>query len=217
LLAQDYDEASAILLEYLKVHPAENAYDDLLLPALSYTKADRRRGRLTLRQEQFVFASVQALQEELDPDARDSPTAAEPQIHIVGCAAGGVADSLSLACLFHLVDRQRFDCEILSDAVLASETITWVAARAPAGVVIAVLPPGGLARSRYLCKRLRAAFAPLKIFVLCWRHAGEQRHEAQSFLAAGADSVSSTMLEARAQIGNLAVVVAAPTNAKIGA
>jgi predicted PurR-regulated permease PerM len=217
LLAQDYDEALAILLEYLKDHPAENAYDDLLLPALSYTKADRRRGQLTLRQEEFVFASVPALQEELEVDARDSPTASEPQIHIVGCAAGGAADSLSLACLFHLVDRQRFHCEILSDAVLASEAITWVAARAPAAVVIAVLPPGSLARSRYLCKRLRAAFAQLKIFVLYWRRPGDQRHEAQSFLAAGADSVSSTVLEARAQIGNLAVVVAMPTNAKIGA
>ena len=217
LLAQDYDEASALLMEYLKEHRAENAYDDLLLPALSYAKADRRRGQLTERQEQFVFASVQALQEEIDIDAGNSPIAAEPQIHIVGCAAGGVADSLSLACLFHLVDRQRFDCEILSDAVLASETITWVAARAPAAVVIAVLPPGGLARSRYLCKRLRAAFAQLKILVLYWHHPSDQRHEAQSFLAAGADSVSSTVLEARAQIGNLAIVVAAPTSVKIGA
>jgi glycerophosphoryl diester phosphodiesterase len=115
--------------------------------------------------------------------------------------------------LFDLLDRQRFACEILSNLVLASEIIARVAERAPAAVVIAVLPPGGLARSRYLCKRLRAAFPQLKIIVLCWHSGVDQRPEIQIFLAAGADAVSVNLLDARAQISNLAVIAAAPIGA----
>jgi AI-2E family transporter len=212
MLAQDYDEASAILTDYLNDHPAENAYDELLVPVLSYAKADRRRGQLTVRQEESVFASVQALQEELTLPRCDTPTPPQ-QIRIVGCAAGGETDSRSLSLLFDLLDRQRFACEILSNLVLASEIIARVAERAPAAVVIAVLPPGGLARSRYLCKRLRAAFPQLKIIVLCWHSGVDQRPEIQIFLAAGADAVSVNLLDARAQIGNLAVIAAAPIGA----
>ena len=40
-------------------------------------------------------------------------------------------------------------------------------------MVIAVLPPGGIARSRSLCRQLRARFAQLKILVLCWQYAGD--------------------------------------------
>ena len=212
MLAQDYDEASAILTDYLNDHPAENAYDELLVPVLSYAKADRRRGQLTVRQEESVFASVQALQEELTLPRCDTPTPPQ-QIRIVGCAAGGETDSRSLSLLFDLLYRQRYACEILSNLVLASEIIARVAERAPAAVVIAVLPPGGLARSRYLCKRLRAAFPQLKIIVLCWHPGVDQRPEIQIFLAAGADAVSVNLLDARAQISNLAVIAAAPIGA----
>ena len=212
MLAEDYDEASAILTEYLADHAVESAYDELLLPVLSYAKADRRRGRLTPRQEDCVFTLMQALQEELTTNGIDTPTAPSPHIRIVGCAAGGEADRRSLSFLFDLLDRQRFDCEILSDVVLASETIARVAARAPAAVVISVLPPGGLARSRYLCKRLRAAFAQLKIIVVCWNPNGDQRQETEGFIAAGADLVSANLLDARAQIGNLAVIASVPNS-----
>jgi len=71
-------------------------------------------------------------------------------------------------------------------------------------MVIAVLPPGGMARSRSLCKQLRARFAQLKILVLCWQCAGDQPQIQQSFIAAGADWVSFNLLETRAQIGTLA-------------
>ena len=68
MLALDYDEVSVIWENFLRDEPPETAYDALLLPALSYAKADRRRGRLSERQEKFIFATAQALQEELNSD-----------------------------------------------------------------------------------------------------------------------------------------------------
>lgn len=41
LLAKDQDEAAAIVEEYLRTHPVEQVYDDLLVAALSHAKRDR--------------------------------------------------------------------------------------------------------------------------------------------------------------------------------
>ena len=62
---------------------------------------------------------------------------------------------------------------------------------------------GGLAQARYLCKRLRASFPDQKIVVIRWGlpdNAGQRREE---LLAAGADLVAITLLEARTQLAAL--------------
>ena len=205
MLALDYDEVSVIWENFLRDEPPETAYDALLLPALSYAKADRRRGRLTVRQEKFIFATAQALQEELN-SAGISQKAKLPPAHrtrIIGCPAEDDADERALFFLCDLLDPLRFDCEVVADAKLAAETIAGLGPR-EAVLVIAVLPPGGIARSRSLCKQLRARFAHLKILVLCWQCAGDQSQVRQSILAAGADWVCFNLLETRAQIASLA-------------
>jgi hypothetical protein len=51
---------------------------------------------------------------------------------------------------------------------LTGELLDRVAERRPAAVCIATIPPGGLAHTRYLCKRLRSRFPDLKILVGRW-------------------------------------------------
>jgi predicted PurR-regulated permease PerM len=206
MLARDYDEVSAIWENFLRDQPSEKVYDALLLPALSYAKADRRRGRLSERQEQFIFSTAQALQEELmrtDLGHEAKPVPAQ-RIRIIGCPAEDDADERALFFLRDLLDPLRFDCQIVANAQLAAETIIRLGAGEPPMLVIAVLPPGGMARSRSLCKLLRGRFAQLKILVLCWQCAGDQAQIQQSFIAAGADWVSFNLLETRGQIGNIA-------------
>ena len=57
LLAMDQAEAEEIVEEHLKSHPAEQIYDDILVPALNSARRDRELGRLTEDGEQFVFLS----------------------------------------------------------------------------------------------------------------------------------------------------------------
>jgi hypothetical protein len=64
-------------------------------------------------------------------------------------------------------------------------------------ICIAALPPGGLAQTRYLCKRLRARFPNLKIAVGRW---GTGSEDSNSILLAGADKVGTTMIETREQM-----------------
>jgi hypothetical protein len=72
-----------------------------------------------------------------------------------------------------------------------------------------------LAQARYLCKRLRASFPHQKIVVIRWglpENAGQRREE---LLAAGADVVAITLLEARAQVAALVSSVAPVHDAKV--
>ncbi|HEX4988779.1 MAG TPA: hypothetical protein VFW91_08380, partial [Candidatus Binatia bacterium] len=59
-------------------------------------------------------------------------------------------------------------------------------------------PPGGLAQTRYICKRLRKRFPNLKIIVGRWGSRNE--NNGNSLLAAGADKVGTTMVETRDQV-----------------
>ena len=55
LLAKDQDEATDLVEEYLKTHPAEEVYDRVLLPALALAKENEGRGELTPADEEFIF------------------------------------------------------------------------------------------------------------------------------------------------------------------
>ena len=106
--------------------------------------------------------------------------------------------------LCDLLDPLRFDCEIVANAKLATETIAGFAGPEPVVLVIAVLPPGGMARSRSLCRQLRARFRHLKVLVLSWQYVGDQNLIRQSFISAGADSVSFSLVETRALLADFA-------------
>ena len=57
--------------------------------------------------------------------------------------------------------------------------------------------PGGLANTRYLCKRLRARFPNLKILAGRWGLRRGLEENRDQLLEAGADEVANTLLETR--------------------
>ena len=79
----------------------------------------------------------------------------------------------------------------------------WIGEKSPAMICIAAVPPGGLAQTRYLCKRLRARFPNLKIAVGRW---GTGSEDSNSILLAGADKVGTTMIETREQMIQLSQI-----------
>ena len=72
-------------------------------------------------------------------------------------------------------------------------------------ICIAAVTPGGLAQTRYLCKRLRASFPDLKIAVGRWGTASEDKN---AILLAGADKVGTTVIETREQMIQLCQISA---------
>lgn len=214
LLAGDQDEAEEILEEYLESHPKERVYDDVLIPALKDAKRDLVLGKIEENNQQFVFGATRAILEELpslepkisakakasveSTSVGANPSADAPQIRIVGCPVRDEADELALLMCGQLLTPPRYAMEVLADEALTSEMVDHVAEKRPALVCIVSLPPGGLAQTRYLCKRLRVRFPDTRILVgRLGTQAGNHR---DALLAAGADKVATTMIELRDQV-----------------
>jgi predicted PurR-regulated permease PerM len=216
LLAMDQAEAAEIVEEHLKTHPQEQLFDGVLIPALSHARRDRELGRLTEDGEQFVFRATREILEDLNSLKPESSSELSdsskttttdgnspvifPKVRILGCPAHDEADELALLMFRQLLDSTRYEVEIMSDAMLTAEVVARIGEKSPAMICIAAVPPGGLAQTRYLCKRLRARFPDLKIAVGRW---GTGSEDSNSILLAGADRVGTTMIETRDQMVQL--------------
>jgi predicted PurR-regulated permease PerM len=212
LLAMDQAEAAEIVEEHLKDHPEEQLFDGVLIPGLSHAGRDRELGRLTEDGEQFVFRATREILDDLnslkpqtssETDLSKTATIDEnspvilPKVRILGCPAHDEADELALLMIRQLLDSTRYELEIMSDAMLTAEVVAVIGEKSPAVICISAVAPGGLAQTRYLCKRLRARFPNLKIAVGRW---GAETEDSNSILLAGADKVGTTMVETREQI-----------------
>jgi predicted PurR-regulated permease PerM len=213
LLAMDQTEAADIVIDFLKTHPPEQLYDEIMIPALNLARLDRARDGLSDEQEQFIWQQMRSIIESITKPAADvaawpnaeiheSETSAAARAPVLGCPARDEADELALLMFQHLVDRSRYTMEIVG-AELVSEVIEQVA-KNPLGIIlIAAVQPGGLAHARYLCKRIRGKFADIKIIVGLWHFRGDAASARESLIGAGADQIGMNLLESRDQLNNV--------------
>jgi len=216
LLARDQDEAAQLALAQAKTSPPEQVYDELLMPALNYVKRDRERDYLTEADEQFVLRATREIVEDLgerqapEPAQERAEGPAPARVRILGCPGHDEADRLALEMLSHLLDPAVWEVEVLSLELLSAELVALAGEKAPAVICIGALPPGGLAHTRYLCKRLRARLPEAKIVVGRWGLKGNVEQNQEQLREAGADQVATTLLETRKYLSTWLPVLARP-------
>ena len=216
LLATKQDDAAHIVEEYLKTNPPEQVYDEVLVPALNFARLDRERGSLTDADEQFVFQATRAIVENINSKqqasalktdgsgiAIEESSSLRPKVPILGCPARDGADEVALLMFQQLLHSTRYDIELIAQEKLASEIVARAAEKKTGLVCIAAVQPGGLDQARYLCKRLRSQFPDVKIAVGLWGFQNNLEESRNSLLSAGADEVSTNLVETRDQITNL--------------
>jgi predicted PurR-regulated permease PerM len=221
LLAMDQDEAAEIVEEHLATHPKEQIFDDLLIPTLNYAKRDFAFDRMAESEQQFVLQATRQIVEDLDGSAPEkasldapsttkaNPAVAKPEgdtpkVRIMGCPVRDEADELALLMLQQLLDPGHYELEIIADELLAAEIIDQIAEKKPALICLASLPPGGLAQTRYLCKRLRARFPDSKLIVGRW---GSRTDNSNVMADAGADKTGNKIIETRDHIIQLSQIL----------
>jgi predicted PurR-regulated permease PerM len=210
LLARDQDEATRIVLTQAETQPLEVVYDQFLLPALSYAKRDREHDALTDSDEQFIMRAISEIVEDLDepivrPEAETIPTSASERDDVIpavkgfvlACPARDANDQLASEMLRRLLDPAKWDVQVVPVDTLAAEFIELAAQRPDGIVCVGSLPPGGLAHTRYLCKRLRAHLPDVKILVGRWGFKGNVQQAQEKLRQAGADHVETTLAETR--------------------
>lgn len=206
LLAEDEDEAVDIVEEYVKTHPVETVYDELLVPALTLAGRDRARGHLTVEEERIVVRATRALLERFDESAlapavrgdEAAPVARSAAgLRVLGCPARDDADEVALLMFRALCAPTGAEVRAVSAAMLSAEVVSAVGEQPPDVVLVAGLAPGGLSQARYLCKRLRAAVPALPIVVGRWCSEEDTQAVRTALLAAGATDVGFTLIDTR--------------------
>jgi predicted PurR-regulated permease PerM len=213
LLARDQDEATALVEEFVRAHPPEVVYDRVLVPALSLAKGDRESDELTPDAEQFVYRATRDILDELaaapPPDTLAGDETAPPEAApallakalVLGCPARDEGDELTLDMLAQLLGPCDCRFEVIPAGTPVGELASRVKRDRPAVLCVAALPPGGLAQTHLLCKRLRAQFPRLKILVGLWGVTENREGLAERLRSAGADQVVGDLVEARNAVG----------------
>jgi hypothetical protein len=129
-------------------------------------------------------------------------------IRILGCPACDRGDRIALEMLETLLKKDRWQVELTAPDTLTAELLEQVAEKKPPLICIAAIPPGGVAHARYLCKRLRARFPDLRIIVCSWGRRTRRRSNPVRLFGAGAETVTTTLLETRRQLASLFPVIA---------
>lgn len=214
LIARDQGEAADLIEAHIERGGIASAFDELLVPALSYAERERLESRLTVAEEAAVVAMTSELVDDaLALAARNRNAEAEPppeaaSVGVLGYGVNSDADVLALRMLSHLLAGSPVSIEIASARVLASEVVKSVGEHGYRIVCIADLPPSPPSKTRYLIRKLRVAFPELKIVVGRWGPAAMSLDDASPLREAGADVVSTTLQDARDQLQQLAQLAA---------
>jgi hypothetical protein len=112
--------------------------------------------------------------------------------------------------LRHLLDPARYRIEVSGTGMLTAEVVRWVDLHRPALLCIGAVAPGGLSQARHLCKRLRSQCPELKIVVGRWGLHDEQDTDRQQLLAAGADYVTTTLLDTQRTLAQAGLTLRPP-------
>jgi predicted PurR-regulated permease PerM len=210
LTAKDQDEATELVLAHQQVTEPECVYDDLLVPALTYARRDRDREGLDEEDEQFILEATREIVTDLGerkiaaaappvdvtvppPEIRRTG----PPLRLLACPARDEYDQAALEMFAQLMDPDLWEVRIAAAENLSSEILQMAEEWKPDILCVASLPPGGLARTRYLCKRLRLRFPEVKMVVGRWGAKGDLEEYQKQFADASVDSVETRLLDTR--------------------
>jgi predicted PurR-regulated permease PerM len=212
LLAGDDDEAEKIVERQL-TKPLEEVYDEVLLPGLVWATRDLAREDISEAEHQFVLTSTRTIlnefaeakaEEEKKEGGEAAPLSTDEErsprpARLLGMPARGAADVLALEMLGRLVSGSAA-LEKTSPSILVAELIERIRDEAPDAICVSALPPGGLHRTRYLCKRIRAAVPGARILVLRPALKDNDEEGTRRLHDAGADTVVGSLSAARMAI-----------------
>jgi hypothetical protein len=105
--------------------------------------------------------------------------------------------------LARLLDDLPITMEITGARMQAAELVSLVKDRQYSVICFADLPPSSASKTRYLVKKLRSALPDLQIAVGRWGPPALADESPQALLEAGADHVSSLLVDSQKYLGGL--------------
>jgi predicted PurR-regulated permease PerM len=213
LLAGDDHRAKEMLCKYADENEFDETCDAILIPALKRISFDHQAEHLTDADANRLYALFGGLIAGLDehlhsgdqrPEAEQSTVANDNAAvpTVIGCTSHHFRETLILNLLriggIGLYQLDSIDEETLPQ-VLGQEIVR----RAPALVVIVVLPKGGFSQARYLCKSIRGEGYTGPILVSCLGRFKNFDKLFVKFRKAGATSMTTSYSQTRCKIESI--------------
>jgi predicted PurR-regulated permease PerM len=195
----EHDETEFVE-NYLKTHPMQSLFDEVLIPVVAMAETDHRLGLLETEQLQFVEHGIGRLLEDLE--VRPGSTKAdemEPKhagVRVCSLPARAERDELAGCMLVQLLLRSGFEAGNASAKMVSGELVEWVRSFSPDFSCISVVPPTRSVHARYLCAKLRSQFPDLQILVCLHGPVDRDPEQLSQLQDSGADEIVSTVGEA---------------------
>ena len=171
LISQDAAEAHRVFEHYADEFGDERVYDEVLLPAISWTRRERLRNLITADEEKFIWNATQAsitargLQRaEAESELGIKTDASRNDFRVYCYPVHHESEEVALTMLARLIG-ERYDVAIGSTKQLPSKAIATIAETTPEAVILSVIPPGGLPQVAYMCAEIRKRSEFSKIVV----------------------------------------------------
>jgi predicted PurR-regulated permease PerM len=208
LLAGDQEDAEDLAEDRLDDEPLAGVYDQVVVPGLRLVEMDRHRGRLEDGRVLAIHQAVREIVENLHDREREiRPVPAVSLAETASVPAGPVAphaegpstvlclpardeaDETVATMLAQVLGSSGGEGRVLPVNMMVSEMLDEVAAAGSRIVCISAVPPEAMARTRYLCKRLKTRLPQVKVIVGFWDPQVDLTRVRARLLAAGADHV----------------------------
>ena len=200
LLAHDAAEAEKLARAHAAERGADHLPDEVMIPALLLARRDRERAGLSAEDETFIFDSTLGVVDRLEGDPPPAGAGAASAATVLALPAHHRSEELVIHMLAGFLHADGYAASVSTARSLPVEIEARVASERPAAVFVAIVPPGGLAQARYLCRRLRRKFPDLRIVVGYWGRTRDFDGLLVRLRAAGASYVTTSLLQSRSQL-----------------
>jgi predicted PurR-regulated permease PerM/methylmalonyl-CoA mutase cobalamin-binding subunit len=125
-------------------------------------------------------------------------------VNVLVLPAGEEADEIAGLILAQLLEARGYCAAVASASSLVGEVLAMVEQRQAHVVCVSAMPPGSVARARYLCKRLHQKHADLRIIVGLWAFSGKLAPTNSRLALAAPGQLVVNLREAQEHIDQLA-------------
>ncbi len=205
MLAGDELRAGEMLSRHTEENDLNSSCDEVVVPALKRIRLDHDAEYLSDTDANRLFAMsgglIDGLNQRVEGDRSDETAPAELPL-VIGCASHHFSESLILN-LLRIGGVGRYELTSIEDDTLPQDVGRQIVDRDPAAVVIVVLPKGGFAQARYLCKSIRKAGYAGPVVISCFGKFKNFDKLFVRFRKVGATSMMTSYSQTRAKLESI--------------
>jgi predicted PurR-regulated permease PerM len=192
LRAGEHDEME-LVDNYLKTSPLSALFDSVLMPVVAAAGTDHRLGFIDAGQLESVERALSDIVNAVSPNIS---SADEGGFGVCCVPARAHRDQLAGDMLVRLLWQHGLSAKSAAATMPLGELVAWVRKAKVDVVCISVVAPSTLIHARYLCAKIRALSASLKIVVGLWGRPDLSPENAAALRDSGADVIVTSLAEA---------------------